>query len=253
MLTLHLYLEDFAGDWIGWIEGFPGATSQGATPEEVVRQAPTAMLEYVQWLQRHAEPVPPRLQNESSYGLRPEIAAIHHPRAAQEGVEIHGFFAPDRRPLDAEELAQYLRLFRFACADLRSAVCALPPDEWDSAPFGGKSVRTILQHLAASERDLLRCLGVEPQLESTLDPRVSLEDMHHEFEKAVETVSQSQRGEAVLIQGERWTLRKILRRAVWHTRYHAIQIAGRSNPTAFLRSAVVQIPWRDAGVPVLQG
>jgi predicted RNase H-like HicB family nuclease len=249
---LRLYLEEFAGDWIGWIEGFPGATSQGMTQEEAVRKAPTAMLEYVQWLQRHAEPVPARLQSESSYSLRPEVAGIHHNKMEASGAEIHGFFPPDQRPLQAEEVAQYLRLYQFACADLRCATGALPPDEWDSAPFGGKSVRTILQHLTDSERELLRCLGVESPSASTSDPLTSLEAVQHQLEEAVQVVAPSHRADSLTVHGERWTLRKILRRAVWHRRYHAVQIAGRSNPTAFLRSAVVKMSWRDSGMPVLQ-
>lgn len=48
--------------------------------------------------------------------------------------------------------------------------------------------------------------------------------------------------------GERWTLRKALRRALWHERYHAAQIAARSNPVEFMRALAVEMRQRDAGI-----
>jgi predicted RNase H-like HicB family nuclease/uncharacterized damage-inducible protein DinB len=235
MTTVRLYLEDIEGDWFGWIEGFPGAYSQGATPQEAAQRAPQALLRYAAWLQSHGEPVPSALAGQTSADLRPEIIEVHHAALTDTGYEINGFFEPDARPLDEEEIALYLRLLQYSRADLLKAAQAIPPQQWDSAPFGGKSVRAILTHLASAERFYLTCLHLPVALPSTSDPLEQLAVVRGELERLMSALSSE--GRRMIVQHEeKWSARKTLRRALWHERYHTAQLTARSNPNEYLRA-----------------
>ncbi|HZO91856.1 MAG TPA: DinB family protein [Chthonomonadaceae bacterium] len=248
MHTLRLYLEDIQGDWFGWMETFPGAFSQGMTPGAAARAAPAALIDYLRWLRAHEEPLPEHLQGLNSADFRVEVVEVQQAQQAPDGQERNGFFAPDERPVDHEDLARYLRLLRYAREDLRKAVGAIPPDGWHTAPLGSKSVSCILQHLAEAELRCLRGLGLEPIAPREPEAIDWIEIVRQEFERAVYAFPAHRRGEVFTVTGERWTLRKALRRALWHERYHAAQIAARSNPVEFMRALAVEMRQRDAGI-----
>jgi predicted RNase H-like HicB family nuclease len=249
MQTLRLYLEAIDGDWFGWMETFPGAYSQGATPEEATQAAPDALGDYLRWLRAHDEPLPAHLQGLTRLDFRVEVVATYQPRRIASGLEINGFFAPDERPLDEEDLERYFRLLSHARADMRKALRALPPEAFHTAPFGAKPVCDILRHVAEKELFSLSCLRLKPEIPASDDCIGLLEAARREFERAIRAMPEHKRGEVFTAQGERWSLRKALRRALWHERYHAAQIEARSNPVAFLRSlAVVDARQREHNV-----
>lgn len=239
MQTLNLYLEDIAGDWYGWIEMFPGAFSQGTTIQEATGKAPVAFVEYLHWLREHGELPPARLNDLTSATIRIEVIQTHSPHVTDLGDEVHGFFKPDERPVDEEDLTRYLRLLGHARNDLRTALRALPPDQWNAAPFGGKSVSWILRHLATIDQFHLERLHIETIPLEQAEPLARVEAARDEFERGIWAFPAHKRGEIFTVDGEKWSLRKVLRRALWHERYHAAQVAARSNPMEFLRSAVV--------------
>lgn len=237
MLTLRLYLEEMSGDWFGWIEDFPGATCQGTSPQDAQRAAPCALIDYVHWLRGHQERLPSILFDLTSADIQMHIAETHsaHPGA---GIKTERCFEPDTTSLMDDEIEAYLRLLRYARADLEKATDALPPEAWDTAPFGGKSVRAILRHLAEVEMTTINRLRLLPAPPPVREPMEQLRQVRQEFEQAIRAFPADRRDSSTLIEGERWTLRKVLRRVLWHERYHAAQIDARSHPQSYLRAAL---------------
>jgi len=240
MVTLRLYLEEIQGDWFGWMEGFAGAYCQGATPPAALRDAPCVLLDYLMWLRCHdvSMALPTGL---TSGDIHVDCVEIHPAQRTPEGSEINGFFAMDERRVDDAAIELTMQLLAYAQADLDKALHAIPPDARDTAPFGGKSVRSILAHLVAMDRFYLDVLArftpLQMRIEIPLDP----ETVRETFAREVRAVPTSKRADVVPVNGEYWSLAKVLRRAVWHKRYHAAQIAARSDPSAFLRGIFIDV------------
>lgn len=248
MQTLRLYLEDMDGDWFGWIEMFPGAFSQGPTPQAAAQAAPVALIDYMEWLRAHDVPSPAHLQRVGSAELHVEIVETYSAQRTASGHEINGFFGPDARPIEDEDLEHYLRLLAHARADLRKAMYAIPPESLDTAPFGERSVSSLLKHLADTELFGLSCLRLAPQIPEQADPMQWLETVRQAFVRAVQSAPMSLRRDIYTMQNERWSLRKLLRRTLGHERAHTAQIARRSNPVAFLQTALADVRLWDEGV-----
>src|SRR5262245_41691248 len=105
MEKLQLYLEQIAGEWFAWIEMFPGAYSQGATPHCSEKAAPVALRNYIQWLRQHGETPTPQLLALGHTDIHVAIAEIHPAEATPDGREINGFFGPDGRSLTNHDIA----------------------------------------------------------------------------------------------------------------------------------------------------
>ncbi len=248
MQTLRLYLEEIDGDWFGWIETFPGAFSVGTTPEAAVQAAPAALMDYLDWLRAHDALPSQRSQDLIRSTWQVEVETHRLPRAASTGEESTVSFGPDEEPLEDEDLEHCLSLLTHSRSDLRKAVRALPPESLYTAPFGGKSVLSLLRRLAETELFSLGCLRLTPQVAEEDDSMKWLEAVRREFVRAVRALPASQRGEVYTVQGERWSLRKVLHRTLGQERHHTAQIALRSNPVAFLQTAVADLRLWDEGV-----
>src|SRR5215831_3238269 len=92
MERLQLYLEEIAGEWFAWIEMFPGAYSQGASPHCAEKAAPAALRNYVQWLRQHGETLSPYLVGLANADIRVEAVEIHPAQCSSTGSEISSFF-----------------------------------------------------------------------------------------------------------------------------------------------------------------
>jgi hypothetical protein len=240
MVTLRLYLEEIQGDWFGWIEGFAGAYCQGTTPQAVACAAPCALLDYLTWLRSHdmTMALPTGLTDAD---MHVECVETHPAQRTPEGTEINGFFALDERRVDDSDIELALSLLNYAYADLDKALRAIPPDAWDTAPFGEKSVRAILTHLVETERFYLSVLTRFTPLLARTETAAKPEDVREAFAQEARAVPMNRRADVVPVDGENWSLAKVMRRAVWHVRYHAAQIAARSDASAFLRGVFVDV------------
>jgi hypothetical protein len=155
MPGVSLRLEEICRGWVGWMDAYPGAYSQGTTALAATQNAPAALMDYLRWLRTHGETLPAALLHLSASAVHVEVAETVPVRLTPDGQLLPASFASDTLPLGDVELARCFQLLDYAHADLRQAANALPLD-----------------------------LNREP-----------------------------------------WTLRKIWRRALWHDRYQAAQIA----------------------------
>jgi hypothetical protein len=235
MITLRLYLETIAGDWFGWIEGFPGAYARGVTANEVERSAPRAFSEYLLWLRLNGEDIPDGLSGLTSADFTPKIEHILTDSAAA-ACDARHCMESDLGPFERADFERCLRLLRYSRTDLVDAAGAIPPHEWDTAPPGAQSIRSALSRHGHMEISMLSRLGIEPTIRTHPDPVTSLARIRATFESAV--CDLFDRGDCSSKRSDEsaWPLPKVLRMAIWHEQITTRQILVRTNPRAYLRS-----------------
>lgn len=207
------------GRAIAWALDYPGCFAYGDEgPQAIIGLAP-ALVHYQQWVNRHAEQP---LLDLGNFDLRMvdtwTVFTMNDAyEETEDGYAVDAWFKHDWKPLSDEEIERGLHLLRWSRSDLLELVASLSQEQWDENHPGERwSIRGILRHvanvdwwyldrldLAAGPRDGLptdlfaRLAAGRAQLEAVLPGLVGKEQVLGK-------------------QGEFWSPRKLLRRALWH-------------------------------------
>jgi membrane associated rhomboid family serine protease len=203
--------------WQAWVPGLCGCATWAPTEAAVWQLAPAKIQEHLAWLRSHGD-VPPPFEGSVRIAER-----VH-------GDEV--LFTWDRVAATPEETRETRRLLQWSREDLLEAVESLPADalDWDP-PYRTlpdwatwKTIRQILEHVARTEVGYyLPWIGYAPTLDlegEELLPRSRGETLRflEGLEQAPDRLRLAERG------GEAWSVRKVLRRLVWHERVHTKSI-----------------------------
>jgi hypothetical protein len=154
----------------------------------------------------------------------------------------------DREPLSRFEMETALRHAGYAHADLIALLASLPDAVLDWVPPGSsvkmdqifpdvRSIRMMLEHLATGEANYyIACLG-----EKRAEPiDVTLADLHLSSSARLRALSDEALGRVFTHMGPRgeihWSARKVMRRIIYHLRFHTREIEQRRS-------------WLTLGVP----
>lgn len=230
---LRVWLEpdyDY-GRFGGWLLDLPGAFLWSSSGDRVVSQAPAAAGWYRDWLERHGEEVA------MVFGPTEVVESV--PALPDVGYERNATFADDARPVAADEMELAIRRLGFAREDvlelldriaaLTGSASALPGGslrEADSAApvSADRTVDDVVAHLA----------GAEIWLGSRLDPASRFDGPSRDDDAiahlnatrtwAVENLRRLRNSDPALARtdgkGETWTLRKVVRRYLYHSIDH---------------------------------
>jgi len=199
--------------WAFALDG-AGCTGAGASMEEAVEAFQRQYMEWLRFLQRVGEPVPPA-SAELEIAVDEWLVTDAHVSAG----ETTALFKAEYRPLEDAEIQRGVRLL----GDLRGRVLArirqVPRREADAAldaPVeGGMRVRDVLEELARAQWYTLSRLGATPMAgtpEATLgrlDAAMALVVQH------LGHLDPARRDLWLELDGEEWTPRKVLRRLLW--------------------------------------
>ena len=230
MMTLRLHLEQIVGDWFGWIENYPGAFSQGPTPDAAVLSAPGSYVNHLAWLRRHGETLAQESAHvEDAMFLPVVIQTIPEAvRLPHEAAQLPQF---DFDLLTDQEIDRFTRQLQYADADLIEEAMHLPPDEWDTARPGEPTVRAILQNVATTRFELLHRLGSNPRTAAAHEPIAMLHRSLVTFASSVCQMNEtSRKSESDTV---RLPIRWALRLALWHARIAAPRVRSHSDPCAY--------------------
>lgn len=223
-LTLHGYnahmvytlnLEHLDGRWYAHVAELPGAFSDGATVDEATRFASQSIANHLVWSEAEVD-----------HGPRPlaVVAEIIKSWNYAPDFEVNAFFSTDRPPLAEDELDGLRKLLYLARAELLDSFLGLSIDQLSIVPEGEAwSVHDALRHVATAENWYLDRLGLahEPawEMKDTLG-RVLLVRQH------LLDVLPGLVGDERIAEwnGELWSPRKMIRRALWHELLHARDI-----------------------------
>ncbi|GAB4308531.1 MAG: hypothetical protein Kow0097_09140 [Candidatus Bipolaricaulota bacterium] len=231
-------LEVGEGGWTyAWVLDLPGCFSRGASPEAALGVLPSRIERYLGWLSGF-EPVP---RSERAIEV---VAEVRDPGCPVRKGDTRALFAWDCSAPTGEEFERDLRWMAYHRQTLLSLVEGLPPAALDAGEEGpdihdlrAPSVRRVLRHIAGAEYWYLTRIPTQVQLpgEEPRDVfallsavRAAAEPVLRELfatasEKVVDVPERTWSGAFT----EGWTLRKVLRRALWHEAFHIEEIRRR--------------------------
>ena len=226
-MSLRIGLENGnEGRTIAWALDHPGCFAYGENSLAALRSLPAAVQEYNQWLLQHglgesSVPVAEIVQIVDTwdvYHITKDYAI------SRDGYEVDAWFQDDWRPLSAGEIKLGLKLLAISRKDLLSSVNGLTEDQLNSKSPGERwSIAGILTHVADAEWWYLDRLDTAHLLEEiSQEPIKRLTKVRERLLSILPRLVDS--AQVVGADGEFWSPRKLLRRALWHERDHTIHI-----------------------------
>ena len=212
---------------IAWALDYPGAFSYGVDGSEALMRLPQALIQFSGWANRHAGLEWVRL-DDFDVRLEETWETYTIPRGwnpSKGEVEISSWFRDDWRPLDAVEVARGLEALRWSRTDLLKIVSDLGAEKLDEQRDGERwSIRGILAHIATAEWWYLDRFGlIAPRNELPKDPYERLNLVRLTLERSLPDLAGVEK--VIGRDGEFWSPRKMLRRALWHEIDHIGHIA----------------------------
>lgn len=217
------------GRSIAWGLGYPGLFVYGEDGKTALMKMPEAISRYVAWITEHIngqswiddhEPDIRHVETWETYQIDESYQLVDH------GYEINAWFLSDWRPLTAEDVEQGQLLLSWSREDLLKTVADLLPEKLQETYPGERwSIAGILRHIGGAEWWYLDRLGLAfPRDQVPKDPFERLLLVRTRFGHILSDLVGVDK--VLGIDGEIWSPRKMLRRAVWHERDHADHIRG---------------------------
>jgi ribosomal protein S18 acetylase RimI-like enzyme/predicted RNase H-like HicB family nuclease len=216
-----------------WLIDWPGAFTWGEDRETALARVPSAVHRFVGWLADHGEVLP--APSSTDFEVVEEVPAFR----LDSGYEVNATFAADQRPVTSDELEDAVRRLGYARDDLleligrvrefEAAGGRLPMEDrsaeaLESGASVGRQGEEVLRHLAGSETWFASRLDPSarydgPARDGPLAPFLesSREFFLGHLRGLAERDPATAREDG---KGERWTLAKLLRRAVYHSLDH---------------------------------
>jgi hypothetical protein len=217
----------------------PGCQTQVANRDDAVAVLPVVIAEHLAWLDGHGQ------VTRDAFPFAVEVVEeVDVPSLA--GVADGEFlFADDLRPVSRGEVEEALLRLAFARRDLLAVVRGLPDAVLDWRPPSAalrtdpwaperRSIRDVLGHLAAADTYYAFNVGAAPP---PLLSDAARADLFGQRDRAVQRYrSLSEADLAARFEkrqpwqtrgAEHWTVRKALRRAIGHERFHCREVEQR--------------------------
>ncbi len=216
------------GRSIAWALDYPGCFAYGRDAAAAIVGMAPAMVKYQNWLADHSDQSWLAGLGDfdinlaevfEDYSLDASYNQVAAGSAHAYGVEA--WFRNDWKALSAEELERARLMLRWSRADLLKSVSDLRPEELERTfPDERWSIGGILKHVAGAEWWYLERLDLTDLKKSDLpsDPFSRLDMVRAEFEKIMPALCGLEK--VVGKQGELWSPRKLIRRALWHELDH---------------------------------
>ena len=141
-----------------------------------------------------------------------------------DGYNVDSFFPFDWKPLTSLEIKHGLDMLAWSREDLLKSIQGVPPAKL-SATYQGErwSINGILGHIGRAEWWYLDRLGLAfPKEQLPEEPLVRLGMVRNSLSAALPKLDGVNR--VIGVDGEFWSPRKLLRRALWHERDHTEHI-----------------------------
>jgi len=141
-----------------------------------------------------------------------------------DGYSVESFFPYDWKPLTTEEIKHSLDMLVWSRDDLLKSVQGLSEEKLNQKYTGERwSINGVLNHVGGAELWYMDRLGLAfPKTNLPEDPLTRLEKVRNHFNKVLFKMDGIK--QVVGVDGEIWSPRKMLRRALWHERDHVDHI-----------------------------
>lgn len=225
-MKFHVGIEDIEpNNWVVWVFELPGCYSRGKDRDEALNRTEACIRDHLARLR--SMNLSSALNLIGSEDIDVEIAETHQSFCGSDGdYYVNACFDNDRLPLSGENVAAGLSLLGLNRTELSSCVRPLNEAELDRQIPGEirVTIRGVLIHIATAEWWYLDRLDrAFPRALLKADVFELLEQVRG-YTNQILPELEGLRLETEKRQ-ERWTPRKVLRRALWHEHVHTRQIA----------------------------
>jgi len=211
------------GRSIAWALEHPGCFAYGKNASAASANLEIAIQAYATWILKHEprtwlsfEEVEIRAEEAwNTYLIDDEFDQVE-----KDGYSVESFFRYDWKPLTTVEIHRALKLLAWSRSDLLITVKGSSDEKLNQTYLGERwSINGILSHISGAEWWYLDRLGLAfPRKEVPEEPFARLEKVRVLLKATLPTLQGSR--QVIGIDGEFWSPRKILRRALWHERDH---------------------------------
>ena len=211
-MKINLVYEHNGSDTLLYCENLPGAFTRGENLNVALAKLPGEVASYMAW---RGEEAPTEIEID----LRQDIASELNIADADSDV----IFSSELAPLTEEEYSGLKKLALRSAADFQRLYDSVPHKDKSVLPtrssfYGAvpRTAREMYEHTKSVNSYYFAEIGVETDNEGSIyDCRL------RGFEALERMPDFLSRGAAEGSYGEMWSLRKVLRRFVWHDRIHA--------------------------------
>lgn len=214
---------------VAWALDFPGCFAYGADSSEALVRVVPAYLAYRSWIRHHGGL--PGLPEDRELDLK--LVESWNVYWIDEDFEkgpgkpyaVNAWFHEDWKPLTRAEGRRAAALLKWAREDLLAALAGLTAAELDAERPGERwSIRGIARHVANAEWWYLERLGLAGVERAAL-PEDVLERLAAVRARLLHVLPDLEGLDLVVGRnGEFWSPRKLIRRALWHERDHTDHI-----------------------------
>ncbi len=209
-----------------WVLGHPGCFAYGVDGAAALAAVPAAIRDYRDWVTAHTSESW-LIGSDTEYQLEEtwECYSINSDfEISQEGYEVNAWFRHDWKPLSAEDVQRGLLLLNWGREELLKTIRDISTETLERTyPNERWSIAGILKHIGGAEWWYLDRLGLAfPRQEVPGDPLQRLEKVRLKLVEVLPGLVGSTQVNG--IDGEFWSPRKLLRRAVWHEYDHIAHI-----------------------------
>ncbi len=201
-----IYVSGEGAAFMAHIPALPGSVGTGTTREGAIANARRAFRAYRELLEARG------ISTEHWAGIDPDALEARDMPADQ---VVPG----EERPVEEHEMREFLHQFEASRGALIALVRGLSPDQLETPPTGTTwSVREALEHIMTADLEFIAKLEKWPD-----DPFGALQAAHRIAFQRFSVMEPSDHVDHV-IEGRRWTTRKVMRRLLEHELEHYGQI-----------------------------
>lgn len=214
---------------IAWALEHPGCFAYGKDADAAQQNFPQAAREYSAWIARRGGSWlegDVQVVVEEVFDVRFIRPTFDFDERGDGTYMVESFFLYDWKPLQAQEIERALQMLNWSRDDLLDLVHNLTPEKLaQSVPEERWDIGGILKHIAGGEWFYQERIGYPfPEQEDDLpsDPFERLQMVREHFNALLPRLEGVQK--VIGQEGEIWSPRKMLRRALWHERDHTEHI-----------------------------
>lgn len=211
---------------IAWAVEHPGCFAYGMDTESALSVMQKTVQDYTTWIASHEPPwldaVQEALVVEDTW-LDYNIDESYD-RVEEGGYAVEPFFLYDWKPLTGSDIERGLKLLTWSRIDLLDTITRLDAERLARTyPNERWNIAGIIGHIGGAEWWYLDRMNLAFPRDQV--PKEPLERLEKVRSVLIETLPRLEGSQQIVgVQGEFWSPRKILRRAVWHERDHTAHI-----------------------------
>ncbi len=214
------------GRSIAWALEHPGCYAYGMKADAALSNLEGALNKYAGWILHHT---PNTWLNFTDQDIQLVVNGVwdvyfinddFEKITETDGYSVESFFPYDWKPLTGVEIKRALELLAWSRQDLLKTLEGLSGSKLDQTYPGERwSIKGILGHVGGAEWWYLERLGLAfPRADVPEEPLARLQKVRDHFKAVLPKLEGVKQVSGV--DGEIWSPRKVLRRALWHERDH---------------------------------